>query len=83
MKRISKIILLFLCVFSLLIGCSNKVKTKSGMSFKKIKRTQKKIFDLAENDYDMKISGTWTKNSLRKLLSFNEIGSQMGFAIIS
>ncbi|MGR3178073.1 MAG: FG-GAP-like repeat-containing protein [Candidatus Anammoxibacter sp.] len=54
------------------------------MSFNTIKQTQQKIFDLAQNDYGMKILGT--KNSPPGVFFFNdtvEIGSQTGFAVVS
>ncbi|MBQ08859.1 MAG: hypothetical protein CMD96_03645 [Gammaproteobacteria bacterium] len=81
MKRISIFLMLFLLAFSFSIGCSKRTKGKAGMSFERIKQSRQIVFDLAENDYDLIISGT--KNSPPNLFSFNQLGSQAGFALVS
>ena len=81
MKHIFTFLMLFLFAFSFSVGCSKGAKGKGGMSFERIKQSRQTVFDLAENDYDLKISGT--KNSPPNLFSFNELGSQTGFALAS
>ncbi len=66
---------------NILKGEENREQRKKIGSFKRSKHIQQTLFDLGDNDYNIKILGT--KNYPGGIMTFKDVGSQTGFAVAS